>query len=71
MHQSELRAALYMPPVVAKRHNPILRVFAQRLLAHGLCQMQVITAVMRKLLHLIYGIVKSGKLFDPNFHTAP
>ena len=48
-----IRAALYMPAIVAQRHNPILRRFAQRLLDKGLCKMAVITAVMRKLLHLI------------------
>jgi len=67
---SAIRAALYMPAVVAKRCNPILRVFAQRLLARGLCQMAVIAAVMRKLLHLVYGVLKSGKPFDPNFALA-
>jgi transposase len=65
-----IRAALYMPAVSAKRHNPILRAFAQRLLDKGLCPMAVITAVMRKLLHLIFGILKSGRPFDPNFHFA-
>jgi len=65
--QSAIRAALYMPALVAKRHNPLLKAFAQHLLDKGLCQMQVIAAVMRKLLHLIYGILKSGRPFDPNF----
>lgn len=67
---SAIRAALYMPAVVAKRCNPGLRLFAQRLLAKGLCQMAVITAVMRKLLHLVYGVLKSGRPFDPNFALA-
>lgn len=62
-----IRSALYMPAVCAKRHNPLLRVFAQRLLARGYCEMEVITAVMRKLLHLVYGVLKSGRPFDPNF----
>src|SRR5260221_3797614 len=65
-----IRAALYMPAVSAKRHNPLLKAFAQHLLDKGLCQMEVITAVMRKLLHLIYGILKSGRPFDPTFHLA-
>jgi transposase len=65
-----IRAALYLPAVSAKNHNPILRAFAQRLLAKGLCEMAVIAAVMRKLLHLIYGILKSGRPFDPNFQIA-
>jgi transposase len=62
-----IRAALYMPAVVAQRFNPILRPFAQRLLDRGLCHMAVITAVMRKLLHLVFGILKSGRPFDPAF----
>lgn len=64
---STLRAALYMPGLVARRHNPILNVFAERLLANGLARKAVIGAVMRKLVHLIYGVLKSGKPFDPNF----
>jgi transposase len=66
---ANLRKALYMPAISAKRHNPIIRTFCQRLLARGLRPMQVIGAVMRKLLHLIYGILKSGRPFDPNFLT--
>ena len=65
-----LRAALSMPAAVAKRYNPIVRPFAQRLLDRGLCPMAVIAAIMRKLLHLIYGILKSGRPFDPNFRAA-
>ena len=65
---ASLRAALYMPALVAIRHNPILTAFAARLQMRGLTSKQVIVAVMRKLLHLAYGILKSGKAFDPN-HT--
>jgi transposase len=69
--RASLRAALYMPAIVAKRHNPILRAFAQRLEAHGLTGLQLIVALMRKLLHLAYGILKSGQPFDPNFAALP
>jgi transposase len=62
-----IRAALYLPAVSAKNHNPILRAFAQRLLARGLPEMAVIAAVMRKLLYLVFGVLKSGQPFDPNF----
>lgn len=68
---SAIRAALYLPAVSAKNHNPILRTFAQRLQAKGLCQMAIITAVMRKLLHLAFGVLKSGQPFDPNFASTP
>ena len=61
-------AALYMPALTAMRY--ILRVFAQRLPDRGLRPMAVVTAVMRKLFHLIYGILKSGRPFDPHFQNA-
>jgi len=62
-----LRHALYMPALVALRHNPVLAAFAQRLLANGLPKKAVIVAVMRKLLHLIFGILKAKRPFDPAF----
>lgn len=62
-----LRAALYMPGLVARRHNPLLKLFADRLLATGMAKKAVIGAVMRKLVHLMYGVIKSGKPFDPKF----
>lgn len=64
---ASIRAALYMPAVVAKRFNPLLRTFAQRLEARGLRPLQVVVAVMRKLLHLVYGVLKSGRPFDPDY----
>jgi transposase len=67
MGNANLRKILYMPAISAKRFNPIVRAFCQRLLDAGLRPMQVIAAAMRKLLHLIFGILKSGKPFDPDF----
>jgi transposase len=61
-----LRHALYMPGMVARRHNEALRIFADRLAATGLAPKAVIGAVMRKLAHLIYGVIKSGMPFDLN-----
>jgi transposase len=66
---ARLRNALYFPAIVAQRHNPILRAFAQRLLAAGKPKLAVIAAIMRKLLHLVYGILTSGLPFDPDFLT--
>ena len=74
MGRSSFRAALYMPAIAAKQHNPILRAFAERLaLKSRLTGKQIITAVMRKLLHLAFGILKSGKAFDANYqqHQMP
>jgi transposase len=67
MGNKHLRAALFLPSLVAKRHNPILKQFGQRLEANGLSKMAVAGAIMRKLVHLIYGVVKSGKPFDPKY----
>jgi transposase len=67
MGHSDLRAALYMPAIVAKHHNPVLKVFAERLANNGLKKKEVIVAVMRKLLHLAYGVIKSGRPFDLNY----
>jgi len=64
---TSLRAALYMPSLVARRHNPILRAFAERLLANGMAKKAVVVAVMHKLTHLIYGVLKTGKPFDANY----
>ena len=59
-----LRHALYMPGLVARRHNEALKAFGDRLSLAGLAPKAVIGAVMRKLAHLIYGVIKSGKPFD-------
>jgi transposase len=62
-----LRKALYMPAIVAKKYNPIIKAFCERLKKAGKANMVIIGAAMRKLLHLIFGVLKSGKPFDPNF----
>lgn len=64
---SQLRRILYFPAIVAMRHNPTIRTFAQRLLDRGKPKMAVVCAAMRKLLHLCYGVLKTGLAFDPNF----
>ncbi len=51
------------------RHNPILRAFADRLRGRGKANMTIVAAVMRKLLTLAYGVLKSGRAFDPSYAT--
>ena len=65
-----LRKALYMPAVMPMRHNPLLKAVSERLLGRGKVKMQVIGAVMRKLVHLAFGILKSQKPFDPTYLLA-
>ncbi len=66
---SSLRKALYMPALTAMKHNPTLRIFAQNLLNRGKAKMAVVVAVMRKLVHIAYGVLKHGKPFDPAWES--
>lgn len=63
---ARVRKALFFPAIVAKRHNPIVRAFCERLSRNGKNKMQVIGAAMRKLIHIVFGVLKSGKYFDPS-----
>lgn len=63
---ARVRKALFLPALVAKRHNPIVRSFCQRLTRNGKNKMQTIGAAMRKLIHIVFGVLKSGKTFDPD-----
>lgn len=60
-----LRKALYFPAVAALRWNPTIRAVRARLHAAGKPTMVIIGAAMRKLIHLAYGVLKSGKAYEP------
>lgn len=64
---TRLRTALYMPALVALKHNPVVLALKERLHARGKRPMEIVAAAMRKLLILAYGVLKSGRPFDPNF----
>jgi hypothetical protein len=51
-------------------YNPLLKAMSERLLGRGKVKMQVIGALMRKLVHLAFGILKSQKHEDPNYAIA-
>jgi len=59
-----LRRALYMPALVAVRYDPHLGAFYQHLLGKGKAKMQALVAVMRKLLHAIFGMWKHQQAYD-------
>ncbi len=56
-----------MPAIVAKCWNPPCRTFAQRLEQKHKHVRVIVVAVMRKLVHQIYAILKSGQPFDPYY----
>lgn len=67
--RSQLRKAFFMPALVALRYNPILIEMKERLTEAGKSKMAIVGAAMRKLVHLIYGVLKSGVPFDVNYAT--
>lgn len=61
-----LRAKLWTPTVVAVRFNPVLKRFYEGLLAKGKSKKEALIACMRKLLLVVYSVVKNRKpFFDP------
>lgn len=64
------RRALYMPALVALRYNPLIRPLGQRLKAKGRSGTYIGVAAMRKLLRQIFGVLKSGQPFDPNWSQS-
>jgi transposase len=56
-----LRSRLYMPAVSAITHNPELKCFYDTLIGRGKTEKQALTAVMRKLVHICYGVVKNDQ----------
>jgi transposase len=65
-----LRKALYLPALAALRFNPTIRAVRTRLRAAGKPPMVIVGAAMRKLIHLAYGVLKSGKAYAPTY-TQP
>ena len=65
-----IRHALYFPALSATRFNPAIKALYQRLLAGGKPKMVALVAAMRKLLHQVYGVLRSGQPFDPAHVSA-
>lgn len=63
-----LRKALYMPAMVALYKTEWGKRFRERLEAAGKPPKLIIGAMMRKLVHVAFGVLKSGKPFDPALH---
>jgi len=62
-----LRTAVYMPTLAAMRWNPVIRNFTNRLKNNGKSNMTAVAAGMRKLLQIMFGVLKSKRPFDPNY----
>lgn len=60
---SNLRKALYFPAITAINFNKTMITFSKRLEERGKRKMVIIAAVMRKLIHVIFAILKNGVEF--------
>jgi transposase len=67
---ARLRKALYMPALVSIQCNPVMIAFYNRLKEKGKNGKVIVCAIMRKLVHVIFGVLKSGKKYDPNYKPA-
>jgi transposase len=59
--RTAIRTALFMGAMVARRHNPVLKAFFERLVAAGKPRMVALIAVARKLLTILNAIVRDNR----------
>lgn len=62
--RSQLRKAFFMPALVALRYNPAIKAMKERLLKAGKSKMAIVGAAMRKLVHIIFGVLKNDQPFN-------
>jgi transposase len=67
--RAALRRALYMATLTARRCNPVIKAFAQRLENAGKPFKLVMVACMRKLLTILNAIVKTNSTWTYSNHT--
>ena len=63
--RAPVRAVLYMAALVGLKHNPVLRVFYERLRAAGKPFKVAATACMRKLLTILNAMLHHNRRWDP------
>jgi transposase len=67
MGKAAIRSAMYYPAISAIQFNPLVRPLTERLEAKGMHKGAIRVAAMRKLIHIAYGVLKSGQPFDPAY----
>ena len=63
--RSPVRSVLYMATLTARRVNPAIKVFHDRLIERGKPKMVAIVASMRKLLTLLNAMLRTGEQWNP------
>lgn len=59
--RTTVRTALFMGAMVARRHNPVLKAFFERLVAAGKPRMVALIAVARKLITILNAILRDNR----------
>jgi transposase len=68
MGSARLRRILYMPALVALQHNPAVKALYTRLKEKSKNGIIIACACMKKLLHIMFGVIKNNQPFDPEYH---
>jgi len=63
-----LRKVLYMPALVAMQHNPMVKELAQRLKQKAKHGRLIACACMKKLIHIMFGVIKNNLPFNPAYN---
>ena len=68
--RSEVRMALYMATLSAKRYNPDIKAMYDRLIAKGKHAKVALTACARKLLTVLNSLVRDGRIWVPEYCSS-
>jgi transposase len=65
--KQQLKTAIFFPSLCAMRFNPVISNLTHRLRKQGKPNKVIAGAAMRKMIRLVYGVLKSGQPFDPHY----
>jgi transposase len=65
--RASVRTVLYMATLSAKRHNPVIRAFYERLIAAGKLKKVALVACMRKLLTILNSMIRHNRAWQPDY----
>jgi transposase len=63
--RADVRSVLYMAALAAKKYNPVIKKFYDRLIQHGKEKKVALTACMRKLLVILNAMIRSHQPWHP------
>jgi transposase len=66
-----VRTVLFMATMSAVQHNPIIKVFYQRLVAAGKHKKVALVACMRKMMCMLNAMLREGKSWDEKMVQIP